>query len=162
MTDRAVILIIGSRALDDTERAREWAFKTILQWVMDMPPGADALSGGCAESPDEWARKIVLGERPDMTFTEFRLDGHKWINGEKTDATWIDLAPPGAERDRGTTRWPLRRNDALAQAMLRAFVRRWYSFSWSVALRAPCPLEFAPPDKLARVRARLASGEGRW
>lgn len=182
-----VLLVYGSRALADTAEAREFACGYIYSELAMLADGTTVLSGGCEDSPDAWTRNQVLhGELQDrrLVMVEFRLDGLVWVGGEPTDESWLSYAPAGSEAQRGTPKWPLRRDDAMATALLRAMRRRRRVRSFAV--RAPwsvthgtdymtdhlhedipwsvvsCPVDLGPPDKVEAMWQRIATKGGKW
>mgnify|MGYP000476317344 CR=1 FL=1 len=119
------LLVFGARALADTWQTKAWATTKLLARLCALPPNAWVFSGGCEGSPDAWARELIVEQDAQIGVEEFRLDGRRWrkapgedvIRPVEPEETWMQYAPAGAEEDRGSRQWPLRRNDALARAM---------------------------------------------
>ncbi len=171
-----VLLVFGPRALADNPAAVAWARERIAAKIAMLPHGATVLTGGCVDSPDEWASEYVMSSRVDLVLTEFRLDGHIWVRREQTPREWLQYAPPGSEAKRGTPKWPLCRNEAMERALAHARTHRravaflGFTAAWSKTHGSdhmlgrlddypgtahPAPLEYAPHDDAAAVRARV-------
>jgi hypothetical protein len=68
-----LLLVTGSAALRDSTDATAWAFEYIEACVSGLPEQSHVLSGGAADSPDEWARHAA--RTAGVAWVEYRMDG---------------------------------------------------------------------------------------
>jgi oligoribonuclease (3'-5' exoribonuclease) len=164
------LLCFGARALDEGDAAARWAQDRLEEAIAALPPGSVVLAGG-ARGPDTWAREVA--GYYERLCVEYRLDGYRWRDGVRTEQQWTDLLPESARvRDPSAppSRWPLLRDDAMVEALVRARANQGWEVSglglsafWShtrgteytaarLAARNvphlvhPCPREHAPPE----------------
>lgn len=108
-----LLLVTGSRALADTSAAHDWARVQLRSAVAAMVPSglppACVLTGGCEGSPDFWVREPARAR--GFTVVEYRLDGGRYVNGER-NGDW----PHRFAYRPGSRPWPLVRNKALVAA----------------------------------------------
>ncbi len=173
-----LLLVTGSRALDDTDEARAWGMVVVARAVAGLghddqgsevrskyqtaaaglgagPGPRVVLTGGCPRGPDRYATIVAAGEGLGVRVVEYRLDGRRW---ELAPGTPLGrLAAPGAWSSRpwrdGPATHPHERNRALVAAAGRALAA-----GWSVQVLAV----LAPwsPTRGAYVTAELAEAAG--
>lgn len=113
-------LFTGARAVDDTEASRSWARAIVRDVLASLPPDA-LIVVGCAAGLDRIVRSEVMlaGRRGE----EFALDGTvREITAARAVVggwTRFDELPPADASDPRWRSWPLRRNDAMRERVVR-------------------------------------------
>lgn len=109
-----ILLVTGSRALNDTAAARAWAMDLLCVRIGRLPyANASVWTGGCARSPDTWAEQ--LARKRGLMRVTFSLDGWIYRDGKRTDL-WSPAETEPAVHDRKT--WPLVRNAAMIERLV--------------------------------------------
>lgn len=114
-----LLIVCGSRSMSKRVEAEEWARRIIEKAIMALGKDDVVMAGG-AEGPDVWAREFALKHK--RTLLEFRLDGHRWLNNQKTNEFWYDKSLLLRE---DALRWPLFRNEHMAMAARKAKEAGW-------------------------------------
>lgn len=123
-----ILLVTGSRALADFAAAERWAADAIAE-AMHVS-GADIVVAGDARPVDTEA--IDRAARLGLRWTRFDLAGMI----TRSNGSCRPWASVGERESTSRKVWPLRRNEAMVDAVREAVASRRYTAS-AVAFRAP-------------------------
>jgi hypothetical protein len=150
-----LLLISGSRTLDDSPEASQWARSAVRREIVSMPPGSVVVCGD-ARGPDTYAAEFATLRGFELC--QFCLDG--WIQGPPQGPARWATGPVPKRHDPGWRRWPLVRNE---------FMVRWaatYGQHWSRScvglIDSTSPTKGTGHTLAAARRAGLAVREETW
>ncbi len=105
---KVVLLVTGSRALDDSVVAEAWASEKLHARIGALPQKSVVVNGG-AEGPDRWSSQIA--HRYGLEYREYLLDGTIRANGVEVARWAVDGKP--VDDIKLERAWPLTRNRAM-------------------------------------------------
>ncbi len=129
MTLPHILLVTGSRALEDTPDAAAWGRGIVGESVRALASNA-VVAAGDATGPDAWA--IGEARMSRLTWTRFDLDG-MLVRSSGQRRPW---SMAGERESTPRKVWPLRRNEAMVLEIAAAVASGRYTAS-ALALRAP-------------------------